>query len=229
MVNQAVVLWIHGGGWHSREASDASWLEGLGVRLVHARFRLSGEARWPAQLEDLRSEARAARVPGSPFIVAGDSSGGHLALQLGLRGVERPGDVDAIMALEPPVDPLAADWPRARAEGNPWDRLLGHLPAPGDTATRDCTVTTHIGTGTPVLLLHGLDDTVIPPTQGLDLAAALLRAGHRVHAMTTAGGHGELDFGRSDITEFVRQFLSEVLGQRPDDTRLPRGVAESRH
>ena len=36
----------------------------------------------------------------------------------------------AIMALEPPVDPLAADWPRARAEGNPWNRLLGRAQCP---------------------------------------------------------------------------------------------------
>ncbi|GIF09795.1 hypothetical protein Asi03nite_73330 [Actinoplanes siamensis] len=63
--------------------------------------------------------------------------------------------------------------------------------------------------------------------RSLQTCPALLRAGHRVHTMTTAGGHGELEFGRSDITEFVRQFLSEVLGQRPDNTGLPREVAES--
>lgn len=115
------------------------------------------------------------------------------------------------MAWEPPIDPLAPDWHRARVEGNPWNRLLGHLPAPGDAATRDCTVTTHVGTGTPVLLLHGLDDAAVPPTQSLDLAAALLRAGHRVHTMTTDGGHGELEFSRGDVIEFVRHFLGAVL------------------
>ncbi len=184
MVDKAVVLWMHGGGWYSREAGDVSWLEGLGLRVVEARFRLSGEAIWPAQLEDLRAEARAARVAGVPFVVAGDSSGGHLALHLGLRGVNRPGDVDAIMAFEPPIDPLAADWPRARVEGNPWHRLLGHLPERAGAATRDCTVTTHLGAGTPVLLVHGADDTAVPPTQSLDLAVALCRAGHRVHTMS---------------------------------------------
>jgi len=72
-------------------------------------------------------------------------------------------------------------------------------------------VTAHIGGGTPVLLLHGLDDTSVPPTQSLDLAAALLRAGHRVHAMTTDGCHEQLDLNRSDVIEFVRQFLNNVL------------------
>ena len=212
MVDEAVVLWVHGGGWYSRETSDVSWLEGFGLRIVHARFRLSSEALWPAQLDDLRAEARAARVPGAPFIVAGDSSGGHLALHLGLRGIDRPGDVDAIMAVEPPIDPLAGDWPRARIEGNPWHRLLGHLPAPGDAATRDCTVTTHTGAArTPVLLLHGLDDTAVPPTQSLDLATALFRTGHRAHTLITDGSHGELELGRSDVIEFVRQFLNKIL------------------
>ncbi|MET8909806.1 alpha/beta hydrolase [Micromonospora sp. NPDC004551] len=211
MTDGAVALWIHGGGWYSRETNDVSWLERLGLHVVHARFRLSGEALWPAQLDDVRAEARAARVAGAPFIVAGDSSGGHLALHLGLRGIDRPGDVDAIMAFEPPVDPLAEDWPRARAEGNPWDRLLGHVPAPGDAATRDCTVTTHVGVGTPVLLLHGLDDTAVPPTQSLDLAAALSRAGHRVHTLITDGDHGELEFTRPDIHESVRHFLERTV------------------
>lgn len=211
MADEAVALWMHGGGWYSREAGDVSWLERLGPRVVHARFRLSSEARWPAQLEDLRAEARAARVPGVPLIVAGDSSGGHLALHLGLRGVDRPGDVDAILAFEPPVDPLAADWPRARVDGNPWHRLLGHLPTSGDPVTRDCTVTTHVGTGTPVLLVHGADDTAVPPTQSLDLASALSRAGHRVATMVTDGGHGELQLRRTDIFEFVRRFLQKTL------------------
>ncbi|MGW4156917.1 alpha/beta hydrolase [Micromonospora chersina] len=210
MTCEAVVLWMHGGGWYSRETSDVSWLERLGLKVVPAQFRLSGEALWPAQFEDVRAAARAARVAGAPFIVAGDSSGGHLALHLGLRGIDRPGDVDAVMAFEPPVDPLAEDWPRARAEGNPWHRLLGHVPAPRDPATRDCTVTTHVGGGTPVLLLHGLDDTAVPPTQSLDLAAALSRAGHRVHTLTTDGDHGELEFTRGDIVEFVRQFLDRI-------------------
>ncbi|WP_233513215.1 alpha/beta hydrolase family protein [Micromonospora craterilacus] len=153
------------------------------------------------------AEARAARLPGSPLIVAGASAGAHLALHVGLRGVDRPGDVDAVLAFEPPVDPLAPDWPRARVEGNPWQRLLGHVPAPGDAATLDCTVTTHVGTGTPVLLMHGMSDDAVPPTQTLVLAAALLAAGHPVHVAVADGAHGELDLRRPDVDAFVRRFL----------------------
>lgn len=222
MGDGAVVLWVHGGGWYSRDSTDVSLFELLGMRVVHARYRLSGEATWPAQLDDLRAEARAARLPGVPLIVAGASAGGHLALHLGLRGVDHPGDVDAVLAFEPPVDPLAPDWPRARAEGNPWHRLLGHVPAPDDAATLDCTVTAHVGTGTPVLLTHGTNDVAVPPTQTLGLAAALLAAGHPVHVSVADGGHGELDLRRPDMAASVRRFLAArtaVVLPNPDGER----------
>ncbi len=208
MGSAAVVLWVHGGGWHSRDSTDVSLFEALGMQVVPARYRLSGEATWPAQLDDVRAEAAAARVPGLPLIVAGASAGAHLALHLGLRGVNRAGDVDAVLAFEPPVDPLAPDWPRARAEGNPWHQLLGHVPAPGDAATLDCTVTSHAGAGTPVLLMHGVNDLAVPPTQTLNLATTLLTAGHPVHVMVTDGAHGELDLDRPDVAAFVRRFLA---------------------
>ncbi|WP_422734867.1 alpha/beta hydrolase fold domain-containing protein [Micromonospora sp. WMMD558] len=215
MVDGAVLLWVHGGGWHSRDTTDVSLFEELGMRVVQARYRLSGEATWPAQLDDVRAEARAALLPGRPLVVAGDSAGAHLALQVGLRGVDVPGDVDAVLALEPPVDPLAPDWPRGRAEGNPWHQLLGHLPAPGDAATVDCTVTTHVGAGTPVLLAHGLDDASVPVTQTLNLAAALVAAGHRVHVTVADGEHGQLDLRRPDLAAAVRRFLAEVTAAVP--------------
>ncbi|MGN9808894.1 alpha/beta hydrolase [Micromonospora sp. BQ11] len=208
MGDGAVLLWVHGGGWHSRETTEVSFFEELGLRVVHARYRLSGEATWPAQLDDLRAEARAARVPGRPILVAGVSAGGHLALHLGLRGVDRPGDVAAVLAFEAPSDPLAPDWPRARAEGSPWHRLLGHLPAPGDPSTRDCTVATHAGVGTPVLLTHAVGDVAVPPTQTLALAAALISAGHPVHVSVTDGGHNELDLRRPDMAASARRFLA---------------------
>lgn len=215
MLDGAVLLWVHGGGWHSRDTTDVSLFEELGMRVVHARYRLSGEATWPAQLDDVRAEARAARVPGRPLVVAGDSAGAHLALHVGLRGVDVPGDVAGVVAFETPVDPLAADWPRGRSDGNPWHRLLGHLPAPGDPATLDCTVTTHVGSGTPVLLAHGLDDEAVPVTQTLGLAAALTAAGHRVHLTVADGEHGALDLGRPDLAAAVGRFLAQVTATAP--------------
>ena len=52
---------------------------------------------------------------------------------------------------------------------------------------------------------------MVPPTQRLDPAAALYRAGHRVHTLTTDGDHGGLESARPDILEIVRQFLDRIV------------------
>jgi hypothetical protein len=47
------------------------------------------------------------------LIVAGDSAGAQLALQVG----PREPDVAAVLAFEAPNNPLVPDWPRATTEG----------------------------------------------------------------------------------------------------------------
>ncbi|GII75034.1 hypothetical protein Sru01_00160 [Sphaerisporangium rufum] len=203
-------MWLHGGAWMMRPEGDrsAKAYQRHGLEVVPATYRLSGEARWPAQLADVRAAAREimAGDPDVRLLVAGHSAGAHLALHLALRGVNRPGDVAAVIAASPPTDPLAADWPESREAGSPWARLLGQVPAAGDPATADVTVANHVGTGVPVLLLHGADDQVVPPTQTLDLANALLAAGHPVTAYLCPGGH-DLRLDDADVEQVVAAFL----------------------
>jgi acetyl esterase len=197
------LLWIHGGGWHSYDETDTTFFTSLGFDVVHARYRLSGEAQWPAQLSDVMEAA--ADLSTSPFIVAGDSAGAHLALHVGLR---MPA-VAGVLAFEAPVDPLAPNWTRANTDNpnNPWQKLLGHVPIAGDPATVDATVTSHVGNGVPVFVWHANADTAVPPSQALLLAEALLSAGHPVHLSLVDGTHGALDFSRADIQAAVRRFL----------------------
>ncbi|MFC4589330.1 alpha/beta hydrolase [Sphaerisporangium corydalis] len=208
---ERVLVWVHGGAWRERHAGEgsAAVMAAHGLDVVTVTHRLSGEATWPAQLDDVRAAARKAQAdhPGVPLLAAGRSSGAHLALHLGLRGIDAPGDVAAVIACSPPLDPMAADWPEARVPGNPWARLLGHVPAAGDDATADVTPANHVGSGLPVLLLHGADDTVVPPTQALDLANALLASGHPVTTYLMPGGH-DLDLTRDDVRQVIASFLA---------------------
>ncbi|SCL39085.1 Alpha/beta hydrolase family protein [Micromonospora rhizosphaerae] len=212
MTERGVLLWVHGGGWRGRHHEDGAALAPLGLRVVPATYRFVDEAHWPAQLDDVRAAARAAReaAGGLPLLVGGDSAGGTLALQLALRGVDRPGDVAAGLAYWAPVDPLDADWRRLRADDDPWADLLGHPPAAGDLATVDATVAAHLGSGVPVLLVHGREDRSVPASQSIALAGALLAAGHPVHAWITHGGHA-LDLDRPDIRAVTAAFLDTVL------------------
>ncbi|MER7890765.1 alpha/beta hydrolase [Micromonospora sp. NPDC094482] len=212
MTERGVLLWIHGGGWRARATEDGGALAGLGLRVVQADYRLVPEARWPAQLDDVRAEARRARAEsdGLPLLVGGDSAGAMLALHLALRGVDRPDDVAGVLAYWPPVDPLAMDWKRLRAGDDPWEGLLGHPPTTGDPVTTDATVATHAGNGVPVLLVQGADDRSVPASQTVTLTGQLLAAGHPVHSWLTHGGH-ELPLDRPDLWAAAVAFLDTVL------------------
>ncbi|WBB74858.1 alpha/beta hydrolase [Micromonospora sp. WMMD1128] len=217
MTERGVLLWIHGGGWRARSDENGAALAPLGLRVVTATYRFSREARWPAQLDDVRAAARAARATGGglPLLVGGDSAGGMLALHLALRGVDRPGDVAAALAYWAPVDPLDAAQRRRRPAGDdPWADLLGHPPVDGDPATADAAVASHLGCGVPVLLVQGCDDVPVPAAQAVELAGRLLAAGHPTHLWLTHGGHA-LDLARPDLRAVAAAFLDHVLPATP--------------
>ncbi|MGC4893031.1 alpha/beta hydrolase [Micromonospora sp. DT31] len=213
MTERGVLLWVHGGGWRGRHHEDGAALAPLGLRVVAATYRFSHQAHWPAQLDDVRAAARAAReaAGGLPLLVGGHSAGAMLALQVGLRGVDRPGDVAGVLAYAAPVDPLDPQQRRHRAPGDdPWTDLLGHPPAAGDPATADAAVATHLGSGVPVLLVQGRDDVPVPAAQPIDLAGRLIATGHPTHLWLTHGGH-LLDLARPDLRAVAAAFLDTVL------------------
>ena len=122
MENLGVVLWLPGGGWRGRSTEDGSALARHGLTVVQGSYRLADEARWPAQLADVRAAARRARAQARaadvPFIVAGDSAGAHLALHLGLRGTAEPDAAPGGM-VEPDDGPRSTAEPDAALRASP--------------------------------------------------------------------------------------------------------------
>src|SRR6266550_6810506 len=85
------VIHFHGGGFAGGNkdglAARLQALSARGYTNIAAQYRLSGVAKWPAQMEDVKSSIRwtranAARLGIDParIAVAGYSAGGHLAL-----------------------------------------------------------------------------------------------------------------------------------------------------
>lgn len=131
---------VHGGAWtHFGPEVDFVWCEGLarrGVATVSVRMRLAPEHPFPACFEDVRDATRWARgharelaIDPARLGVIGGSTGGHLALLLGLdpeiaRSPTNEGDprdrADVVVALWPIVDVPAryrmvcGEGPRAR-------------------------------------------------------------------------------------------------------------------
>jgi acetyl esterase/lipase len=87
----AAVILLHGGGWSMGHRKNthryAEFLSSCGFLAVAAEYRLTGEAPWPAQIQDVkavirwvRRHAAALRVDPEKIAVEGFSAGGHLAL-----------------------------------------------------------------------------------------------------------------------------------------------------
>ncbi|GAA4805696.1 hypothetical protein GCM10023200_48940 [Actinomycetospora chlora] len=197
-----LVVFLHGGGW--RAGSRASFgpmyrgwqpspfarLAAAGIAVASLDYRLSGEALFPAPLDDvaaglrwLREHADDVDVDASRIVLWGESAGGHLAALLGLADpdvravVDWYGPADLTTLVEDAaaggisaVDPAAPDSREAL--------LLGATAAAEpDRAWRASPVAHVHPAAPPFLLRHGTADVLVPARQSQRLAAALESAG----------------------------------------------------
>ena len=202
-----VVVFVHGGGWRlgsrhtlgpayaGRRPAPFEEVARAGIAVASVDHRLSGEARWPAQLHDVKAAVRWLRTRAGELgidpdrvLAWGESAGGHLAALLGLTG-DRPdleGDVGVAgpssavtavaawyapsdlpaLAADAGADPLAADSREAQLLGAP-------VPTVPERAAEASPVT-HVDPGAPpFLLLHGQVDRFVPFAQSERLRDAL--------------------------------------------------------
>jgi acetyl esterase/lipase len=188
-----VVVFVHGGAWRTGLRDDLgprfrAWRPGPFERLVQEGFavacpsyRLSGEAPYPAQLDDLtaalgwlRARSGELGLDADRFVTWGESAGGHLAALLALTA--RPA-VSGCVAWYAPAD-LATTAPDPADPHTPEAALLGAAPAAVPELARAASPVAHAtADAPPFLILHGTEDSVVPPAQSEALAAALGAAG----------------------------------------------------
>jgi acetyl esterase/lipase len=91
------VLWIHGGGWQAGTYNNVPAFLGpllqQGISIASARYRLSGEAIFPAQVHDVKGAVRFLRANSQTYGLDplrigswGSSAGGHLSALLATSG-----------------------------------------------------------------------------------------------------------------------------------------------
>jgi acetyl esterase/lipase len=228
-----VIVHVHGGGWRRgsrRQPLPAlgpgfyDGLAGQGFAVAAIDYRLSGEARFPAPLEDVRTaigwvadhRASYGLDPGRVF-GWGDSAGGHLALLAALTGAP----VHGVVAWFPVTDLAGLPSDIAAAGGmpdpGPHSRealLLGAPAASVPDLAREASPVAHASAAAPpVLLMHGAADDLVPPAQSIRLAGALRAAGATVELELVPGAtHFWKD--ASDVPGIVRRsvgFLRAVI------------------
>jgi acetyl esterase/lipase len=181
------IVYLHGGGWRrgSRRAtipaSLCSTLASRGFVVAAVDYRLSGEARFPAQLDDVRAAVAWLRseVDCSRTFLWGESAGAHLALLAALDG----GDVDGVVAWYPPTDLLGLSGDVTRETS-----LLGVSPRDHPALARQASPLSFVrADAPPILLMHGDADDMVPPDQSVRLASALRAAGAPVELELVPG------------------------------------------
>ena len=200
------IVVIHGGGWLEGDKSSFASREhgvpgnivdfaALGFVAVTINYRLSGEAQFPAALEDckcavrwLRAHAKEYNVDPDRIGAFGNSAGGHLAMLLGTigkdAGLEGDGPyqdqssvVQAVVSDSGPID-LVEQY-RSGVLREVCSRFMGGPPE-GERAAayRRASPADQIGRQIPpLLLIYGVDDAQVPVETADRFVLALARAG----------------------------------------------------
>lgn len=220
------VLLVHGGGWQS---GDRTQLKGYGVLLgrrgytcVASEYRLTGEALWPAQLEDvkcalryMRANAAGLGINPDRLVVLGNSAGGHLALMAGAAssGFEGSGGHEGVSSA---VSAVVSFYPPTGLDARAWGGLpvLFGKDAPVETMRLASPLTYAAPGYPPTLIIQGNNDDVVPEAEASNMYAALNKAGVPVELHMFAGQPHAFDadpkLGRLSA-EIILSFLGRTI------------------
>jgi acetyl esterase/lipase len=192
------VVYIHGGGWRRGDRNafrrQAAHMATKGFAGACIEYRLSGEAKYPAALQDskaavgwMRANAAKYRIDPQRIGAAGGSAGGHLVALLGVTG-----DVKVVAAFNPAVDLVSFGKSEPASAGNSVAEFLGATYAQKPELWAEATPITHVDKNSAVFLfLHGNADTTVPYRQSLDMLNKLKAAGVEAELFTAEGAaHG---------------------------------------
>jgi len=234
-----LVVWIHGGAWMrgSKDSPPSEFVE-AGFATASVEFRQSVEARFPAQIHDIKAAIRFLRASAAKYgyrtdriAISGSSSGGHLAALVGVsNGVaalegkigDHPGQSSAVQAILDYYGPtnfmtiLAQSTPHGLSVRVPaLERLIGGRPEAVSELARLASPVEHVDRGDPPLLMfHGDQDPQVPINQSHELEGAYQRAGLPVTFFVVHGAeHGGPEFFEPEPLKQALSFLRQTLKQ----------------
>jgi acetyl esterase/lipase len=182
------LIHLYGGGFFTGSkqgvATSSRAFAGQGYVSIASTYRLTGQARWPSQIEDVKAAIRWTRananrlnIDADKIGVAGYSAGGMLALfAAGTGDLPQFEGTGGNAGVSSKVAACVAFYAATRAtpnlmpEGGANEATLA-AASPGTYVSPDFA---------PTIFLHGIADTTIPYTSSLDFFNRLHEAGVKV-------------------------------------------------
>jgi len=207
----AAIIYLHGGGWAvgTRRRFGRAFIEwsptpldrlaAAGFVVATVDYRLSGEARFPAQLDDVHAAIRWLRdhspqlgVDAAKLVAWGESAGGHLAM---IAGLTEPSGIVGIIDWYGPMNLLSIasqhtpDSDKDPDDAHSWESAMVGVPLQVDPArTLAASPISYVhGGAPPVQIHHGTADALVPFAQSLEFAEALREAGGIVDLIAVEG------------------------------------------
>lgn len=218
-----VILFVPGAAWYRQEmfnnVPQYARLAEKGAVVAAVEVRSSEEAKFPAQVEDvlaamyhLARDAERWHIDPHRMFLAGNSSGGHIALMTVLTAMRELAEAQeftlrGVIAVSAPSD-------MRMCGGQPSLDLLGLQSLeenPGLVSAASCGPYITREAALPrVLLIHGTADDVVPVAHSERLHKQLVIAAKRVELLCVSGaGHGGAWQWRDAMLERIMRFVRE--------------------
>lgn len=233
---RGLVVWVHGGAWNTgTKASVPRQLIESGLAVASVDFRQASQARFPAQIHDikaairfLRANARTHGYHADRVVIAGSSSGGHLAALVGVTNGHRDleGSVGDVPSASSNVQGIvsyfgASNLRSILSQSTPFglnmrrpalDRLLGSQPDQVPDLAQLASPVAHVDrSDPPLLLLHGDQDPQMPINQSHELQGAYEALGLSVDLHVLHGAaHGGEAFFAPRYLKVATDFLARI-------------------
>lgn len=247
-----LVVYIHGGGWEAGSKEKPDVLVGLISGTPYAgasiNYRLSRQAKWPAQMHDckaairwLRAHAKEHNIDPDKIAVFGISAGGHLVSMLGVTGGEKELEgelgphrdqssrVTCVLDFCGPSNFLTFGGKRSTVDpDDPKGALAkligGPLKDKIEIGKNASPVNYLSSDDAPFLIIHGDKDTIVPYAQAQELDAAMEAA--KLPSTLVTGTDGPHVFVSAPLVQRMKAFLSRhLLGMTAD---VPEGAVPSK-
>jgi len=225
--DKPVVILIHGGGWSEGNKDDmlpfADWFANKGYVAFCVGYRLSGEAKFPAQIEDCKTAVRFVRanykkynINPNKVVSFGCSAGGHLASLLGVmpKGLyEGDGNLkfsSKVQAVINYVGPVDLSYYPNNDENNWVNGILKLFLGDDPKMLAVASPITYVSkSSAPHLMFFGSEDKIVPYKQSDKFVDKMKKSGVYCDVYVHPGGGHGYDFGViiPKIDDFLEKFI----------------------